>query len=170
LAGVFEVGFQYTKSQAFCTSCHVMAGVEREWRESSHGTNPLGIRATCADCHIGPGRVAEVRAKVRAVHAELIPWILGVRTPDQIEKKRLELAERVWQKMRETDSVACRHCHAMDAADLALQEQRARAEHEDAMKQGQTCIECHDDGVAHKKVEKPRPEGEDEWNDNDFNL
>jgi len=169
-AAAFEGVLQVTGSQAFCTSCHVMAGVEREWSESVHGRNASGFKATCADCHVGPGRVAEVKAKVHAIRAELIPWLGGVRRPEQIEEKRLALAERVWQHLRETDSASCRSCHEMTEQDLALQETRARAEHVDAAKQGQTCIECHDDGVAHKKVEKPEPEGGDAWKDEDFDL
>lgn len=170
LVAAVEGVFQYTTSQTFCTSCHVMDGIHQEWAESPHGRNALGIEVTCAQCHIAPGRIAEARAKVRAIHAELIPWLSGVRTPKQIEEKRLVLAQRVWKHLRETDSSSCRSCHRMNEADLALQTTRARAEHQDAAQQGQTCIECHDKGVAHHRVEKPEPKGKDEWNNNDFNL
>jgi nitrate/TMAO reductase-like tetraheme cytochrome c subunit len=169
-AVAIEGSFQYTKSQAFCTSCHVMSGVEREWSESVHGRNPSGIEVPCADCHVAPGRAAEARAKLHAIRAELIPWLGGVRRPEQIEERRLVLAERVWEHLRETDSAACRSCHRFTPDDLALQETRARAEHLDAAKLGQTCIECHDDGVAHQKVERPQPKGADEWKDEDFDL
>jgi nitrate/TMAO reductase-like tetraheme cytochrome c subunit len=169
VAAAAEGVFRYTESQTFCTSCHVMDGVTREFRESAHGRNALGIKATCANCHVGHGYVAGVRAKVRSIHAELIPWLSGVRTPEQIEEKRLELAQRVWDRLRATDSASCRSCHAMTDADLALQETRARAEHRDGAAEGQTCIDCHDDGIAHKKVAKPEPEG-DEWKQDDFEL
>ena len=169
-AVAIEGSFQYAQSQTFCTSCHVMSGVEREWSESVHGRNANGIKVGCADCHVAPGRMAEVRAKVHAIRAELIPWLGGVRRPEQIEEKRLVLAERVWEHLRETDSASCRSCHRMTQEDLALQETRARAEHLDGAKQGQTCIECHDDGVAHKKLENPEPEGGNEWKDEDFDL
>jgi nitrate/TMAO reductase-like tetraheme cytochrome c subunit len=165
-----EGTFQYTKSQSFCTSCHVMSGVEHEWTESVHGRNAKGIEVGCADCHVPPGRVAEARAKLHAIHAELLPWLGGVRRPEQIEERRLVLAERVWEHLRETDSAACRSCHRMSPEALALQETRARAEHLDAAKAGQTCIECHDDGIAHSKLEKPEPGGGDEWKDEDFDL
>jgi cytochrome c-type protein NapC len=62
--------------------------------------------------------------------------------------------------MRATDSRECRNCHSVAAMTLAAQKPRARAQHEDSLKTGETCIDCHQ-GVAHtlpKKHDEPAEE------------
>lgn len=158
--GVAHEVLEYTDSDAFCGSCHVMrATVFEEFEESIHANNPSGIRATCADCHIPRPLVPHLVRKVEATQF-LVAWLMGTDTPEELLAKREELAELVWARMRANDSAACRHCHQMDHMDLAAQSTRARTQHEDARETGETCIDCHDDGVAHEpvKVEAPPEE------------
>ncbi|MBW2420787.1 MAG: NapC/NirT family cytochrome c [Deltaproteobacteria bacterium] len=149
-----QAGSSYTRSHQFCTSCHVMDGVTKEWSESPHGLNARGLSATCADCHVPPGLIPELRMKLHSVPAELIPWLRGTDTPEKLEARRVELAEGVWEHLRETDSASCRRCHQMTEEVLNLQDTRAGSEHESGEKDGQTCIECHDDGIAHAPIPK----------------
>lgn len=158
------------ESDAFCTSCHVMDGVAREWRESVHQVNASGLKAGCADCHVPPGVVWKVRSKLHALHAEVWPWLRGVDTPEELDARRTVLAEAVWEHLRVTDSAACRSCHAMSAADLDLQTPRGRAQHRDAEAEGESCIDCHDDGIAHRPIEGPGSQKEEEWDSEDFSL
>lgn len=159
----------YTNTPEFCTSCHVMERVTAEYRERSHFQNARGFRATCADCHVPPGVVPTLRSKVRALHSELIPWIMGVDTPEELEARRVHLGHEVWEHMRLDDSAACRSCHVMTEEVLSLQDTRARTQHLEAEQEGQTCIDCHDDGLAHRTVKAEAPEEEEEWED-DFTL
>jgi cytochrome c-type protein NapC len=69
-------------------------------------------------------------------------------TREKFEAKRLEMAQRVWSAMKETDSRECRNCHNFDSMDLARQNERARTRHSQAEDEGKTCIDCHK-GIAH---------------------
>jgi nitrate/TMAO reductase-like tetraheme cytochrome c subunit len=70
LLGLLGIGFlflffiasvellHFTESKAFCTSCHVMYPEERAYEVSPHA------RTDCGTCHIGPGALAAVQAKM----------------------------------------------------------------------------------------------------------
>ncbi len=99
--------------------------------------------------------------KARATN-ELYHKIMGsVDTPEKFEAKRLDLAERVWEKMIATDSRECRNCHSYESMDFHKQERRSAEKMQKVIekKTGETCIECHK-GIAHKL-----PEGYDEDDD-----
>lgn len=51
----------YTESTAFCSLCHVMKPEYTAYEHSPHA------RAECGSCHIGPGAVPAVQAKLAAV-------------------------------------------------------------------------------------------------------
>jgi cytochrome c-type protein NapC len=97
---------------------------------------------------------------VRKIQAtgELYHKAMGtIDTPEKFEAKRWELASRVWDKMRETDSRECRNCHDFDAMDLSEQDRSARKKHARAPVQGKTCIDCHK-GIAHEYPSRPEAE------------
>ena len=48
----------YTESSEFCSLCHVMAPEHTAYQNSAHA------RAECGTCHIGPGAVAAIQAKL----------------------------------------------------------------------------------------------------------
>ena len=150
--GAFNTALEVTNSMEFCISCHEMRdNVYAEYVNSPHEANRSGVRAGCPDCHVprewGPMVVRKISAS-----RELIYKILGtVDTPEKFEAHRLEMARRVWSTMKRTDSRECRNCHDWDTMDPEKQKPRARKQHLFAMRQGQTCIDCHK-GIAHKKV------------------
>jgi nitrate/TMAO reductase-like tetraheme cytochrome c subunit len=170
---VVEQAAQRSESIEFCTSCHIMdATVFEEYKETSHYSNASGMRATCADCHVpdrhSAGEVtAYLSTKIGAVRF-LYGWATGrASEPEHLLERREEMAERVWAEMRASDSRACRRCHDDTAWDLAVQTTRAREQHLSAEQEGQTCIDCHDDGIAHEAVARATPEEEQEQ---DFSL
>jgi len=165
--GGFNTAVEATNSMAFCISCHEMRDtVYPEYKETVHYQNTSGVRATCADCHVPKAWGPKVWRKTQATFKELPHKILGtIDTPEKFEAKRLELAEHVWASMRATDSRECRNCHELAVMTLDTQKPRARAQHEDAKKSGETCIDCHQ-GVAHKKPKKKEEAGKPE----DFSL
>lgn len=151
---MFEGGLAYTNEMEFCTSCHSMKINYEEYKQTLHYQNTSGVRATCADCHVpkqfGPKMVAKVLAYKDVLHE-----ILGtIDTPEKFEQHRWDMASRVWEKMRKTDSRECRSCHDWDSMDLSLQDRSARKRHARAPDEGKTCIDCHK-GIAHEEPDEP---------------
>ncbi len=152
--GVFGSVLEATNHVSFCTSCHSMKTPLKEYQESLHYNNVSGVRATCADCHVpkplGPKLLAKVIAAKDVLHE-----ILGtIDTLEKYEAHRWEMAQRVWKKMRATDSRECRNCHEESAMDLKEQDPTARKKHKKARLKGKTCIDCHQ-GVAHEQPDEP---------------
>ena len=64
LFGVFLGGvqvFQWTESTAFCSTCHVMKPELTAYNGSPHS------RVDCGTCHVGPGALPAVQAKLAAL-------------------------------------------------------------------------------------------------------
>jgi nitrate/TMAO reductase-like tetraheme cytochrome c subunit len=150
--GGFNTAMEATNTLDFCISCHEMEeNVFQEYKKTVHYTNRSGVRATCSDCHVPDPWVHKVVRKVQASN-ELLHKALGtVDTPEKFNEHRLELAKRVWNAMKKTDSRECRNCHSFDSMNPEDQKGRARKQHMNAMEAGNTCIDCHK-GIAHKKV------------------
>ncbi|MCC7412880.1 MAG: NapC/NirT family cytochrome c [Gammaproteobacteria bacterium] len=148
--GGFNWAMELTNTETFCISCHEMRdNVFVEYQDTIHYNNRTGVRATCPDCHVPREWVHKVARKIRATN-ELFHWMLGsINTREKFEAHRLELATHVWKGMAATDSRECRNCHSFDYMDLTAQEFRARDKHEEAEREGKTCIDCHK-GVAHE--------------------
>jgi len=165
-SGTFASFVQYSNTMEFCISCHEMRDtVYEEFKETTHYMNQSGVRAVCADCHVPHGNwLATLAVKVRATK-ELVYHTTGIlNTPEQLDAKRLELAQGVWAKMKASDSRECRNCHVREAMILTSQKKRARVKHEEAEKEAKTCIDCHK-GIAHKPVHEELEKGEGESED-----
>ena len=168
--GGFNTAMEATNTLPFCISCHEMEeNVYQEYKKTVHFTNRSGVRASCSDCHVPDPWVHKVVRKVQA-SKELYHKVLGtVNTPEKFNEHRLEMAKRVWAAMKTTDSRECRNCHDFGSMNPEDQKGRARKQHMNAMRAGNTCIDCHK-GIAHNKVhdllsddelealEKPLPE------------
>ena len=80
--------------------------------------------------------VHKVIRKIQAT-SELYHKAMGtVDTPEKFEAKRWELANRVWAKMKETDSRECRNCHDFNAMDLSNRIAPDAKKHAEAPVQG----------------------------------
>ena len=156
--GGFHTVIEATNSLEFCTSCHEMDQVSEEYRQSVHYKNAAGVRSICSDCHVPKPWWPKMVRKAQATN-DLYQKIMGsIDTPQKFEAKRLELAERVWARMRANDSRECRSCHAFEFMDFHKQDRRAAKKMKKVVESnsGETCIDCHK-GIAHKL-----PEGYDE--------
>ena len=151
--GGFNTGMEATNTLEFCISCHEMRDtVYQEYKQTIHYSNRTGVRAICSDCHVPRDWVHKMARKIQASR-ELYGKFMGtIDTKEKFEAKRLELARHEWARMKESDSRECRNCHTFDGMNLEIQKQRARKQHELALRDKQTCIECHK-GIAHKKPE-----------------
>jgi cytochrome c-type protein NapC len=156
LWGGFNTAMEVTNTMSFCISCHEMEStVYQEYKHSVHFTNRSGVSAICSDCHVPKDWWPKVVRKVQA-SKEVYHWIKGsIDTPEKFEAKRHQLATRVWDSMKASDSRECRNCHQFSA--MALEEQTlftARA-HGEAPAKGRTCIDCHK-GITHKLPQRER--------------
>ena len=142
-------GLKKTSETEFCLSCHTMQAPYEEYQGSVHFMNQKGIRAECKDCHIPEGGLDYLVTKLRASKDVYHQFITNkIDTPEQYEAHRLEMAQTVWSQMKSNNSATCRSCHSMEAMDLQKQSSDAQKMHALAVKENQTCIDCHK-GVAH---------------------
>jgi len=148
--GGFNTAMELTNNETFCISCHEMEqNVYQEYRQTVHYTNRTGVRATCPDCHVPKDWTHKIIRKIQASN-EVYHHLLGtIDTKEKFEAKRPQLADNVWRAMKATDSRECRNCHNFASMDFAAQEGRAAQHHNQALREGGTCIDCHK-GIAHR--------------------
>lgn len=168
--GGFNATMEATNTMEFCISCHEMEdNVYEEYKPTVHHSNRSGVRATCSDCHVPDPWIHKMKRKVQASN-EVLHKVLGsIDTKEKFNNKRLTMAKNVWKSMKESDSRECRNCHNLESMNPVFQKPRARKQHLNSFKTGQTCIDCHK-GIAHKDIrnelsdeeleelEKPNPE------------
>lgn len=158
--GGFNTGMEATNTLEFCVSCHEMRdNVYQEYKQTIHYSNRTGVRAVCSDCHVPRDWTHKIIRKVQA-SKELYGKVMGtIATKKKFEAKRLELARNEWKRMKAADSRECRNCHSFDGMNTEVQKTRARKQHEMAVEDKMTCIDCHK-GIAHKKPEGMTEEDE----------
>ncbi len=156
LTGSFIAVVERTNTLGFCISCHEMQStVYQDYRHTAHYTNGSGVQAICSDCHVpkawGPKLIAKIKASKDVWH-----WLLGtINTPEKFEARRLEMASRVWDFLKATDSATCRSCHNFDKIDWSKQARFAARIHKTAIAEKKTCIDCHK-GIAHRLPEQEK--------------
>ncbi len=150
-------GLAWTNTEQFCIGCHEMRdNVYAEFKGTIHDTNRTGVRAICSDCHVPRPPVDLIKRKI-AASMEVWGHLTGViDTKEKFEAHRAELAQKVWRRMKKTDSLECRNCHHAEKMNSELQSEKARARHSTAKANGKTCIDCHF-GIAHKEPSGPGP-------------
>lgn len=154
--GGLNTGMELTNHTEFCLSCHEMSIPFEELKKTVHYSNRSGTTVSCADCHVASSKnpvdyVRKFTMKLLAAR-DVIGHITGsVDTPEKFEAKRLEMAKRVWAKMKDADSKECRNCHDFKTMDTSKQKDRSVVKHEGAIEDNKTCIDCHK-GIAHKPV------------------
>ncbi len=152
--GGFHWALEATNNEAFCIGCHEMRdNVYAEYQGTVHQSNNAGVRATCPDCHVpkewGPKLIRKIQAS-QELYGHFISGVVD--TPEKFQEHKLYLASRVWKAMKSTDSRECRNCHSFEFMDFTQQENRAADNHQKALDDGKTCIDCHQ-GIAHKLPE-----------------
>jgi cytochrome c-type protein NapC len=150
-------GLAWTNTEKFCIGCHEMRdNVYAEFKGTIHDQNRSGVRAICSDCHVPREPGPMVLRKMRATF-ELWGHLTGiVDTKEKFEAHRAMLAQRVWARMKKTDSLECRNCHKAESMSSDLQSERAQTRHAKGRAEGLTCIDCHY-GIAHKEPDGPGP-------------
>ena len=127
LWGGFNTAMEMTNTMGFCLSCHEMRdNPYEEYKETIHFKNPSGVQVTCADCHVPRPWGHKVVRKIKATRELWYKATGKIDTTEKFNEHRWELANRVWDSMRETDSRECRNCHSYESMDLSEQDRRAR--------------------------------------------
>ena len=150
--GGFNTVVEWTNTEQFCISCHEMRNnVYKEYSNNTiHYTNRTGVRAVCSDCHVPKEWGPKMLRKIQATRELWGKFTGSIDTQEKFEAKRLQLAEREWARMKANNSLECRNCHSFDSMDTEKQKQRATRMHTLAVKNDETCIDCHK-GIAHQK-------------------
>ena len=148
--GAFNTAMEWTNREEFCISCHEMKdNVYQEYRNTIHASNRSGVRATCPDCHVPHEWGPKILRKIQA-SKELYAKAFGlIDTPQKFDDHRLAMAQNEWRRMKNNNSQECRNCHNFDFMDFTAQKTVAAKMHDKAVKDGQTCVDCHK-GIAHK--------------------
>ena len=149
--GGFHWALELSNTEAFCISCHEMEdNVFAEYQGTIHQNNRSGVRATCPDCHVPKEWAPKIIRKIKA-SKELYGHFItrSIWTEEKFNALRPHLATNEWARMKKNDSQECRNCHAFDYMDFTMQENRAAFNHQTALDDNMTCIDCHQ-GVAHK--------------------
>ncbi|QUS56307.1 NapC/NirT family cytochrome c [Pseudovibrio brasiliensis] len=150
--GGFNTAMEATNTKEFCVSCHEMNDfVYQEYQGTIHDVNRSGVGAVCSDCHVPKDWTHKIIRKIKASKEVWGKLVGTINTREKFENKRLHLAKNEWERMKATDSRECRNCHDFESMMPEFQKPRARQQHLNAMKSGQTCIDCHK-GIAHSNV------------------
>lgn len=137
-----------TSDTAFCVSCHSMVQPKEEWEGSHHFSNRKGIRAECANCHVPNETLHYLKAKFIALKDIWYEAQGRLSDQEKYESHRLAMAKRVWNEMKENDSMTCKSCHSIEAMILSEQSKEAQKMHKLAQSTKDTCIDCHK-GIVH---------------------
>ncbi|MGH1368905.1 MAG: NapC/NirT family cytochrome c [Maritimibacter sp.] len=148
--GSFHWALEMTNREEFCIGCHEMRdNVFAEYQGTIHQNNRSGVRATCPDCHVpkdwGPKMIRKIQAS-KELYGHFITK--SIWTEEKFQEHRIDLASNEWARMKRTDSKECRNCHSFEYMDFTFQENRAADNHQTALDDGMTCIDCHQ-GIAH---------------------
>jgi cytochrome c-type protein NapC len=170
--GIFGVVLEATNTTEFCTSCHSMKTNLKEMQERVHYQSASGVAAGCADCHVPKSLGPKLWAKFMAAKDVFHEVIGTINTQEKYEAHRWDMANRVWAKMKASDSRECQDCHSFDSMDFPRQSRSASKQHSkvkkarDQLASGQdvtpeiqeqaakTCIDCHK-GIAHEEPVDP---------------
>jgi cytochrome c-type protein NapC len=147
--GGFHTALEATNTMEFCIGCHEMRDtVYQEYKETIHYSNRTGVRAICSDCHVPKDWSHKMLRKAKASF-EVWGMLTGsINTKEKFEAKRMEMATHEWERMKASGSRECKNCHSFDGMNAQKQKPKAQKNHEQAQKEGKTCIDCHK-GIAH---------------------
>jgi cytochrome c-type protein NapC len=153
IAAVYASVLDYTSTLNFCAhSCHEMEStVYEEYTHSRHFRNPEGIVVVCSDCHVPHHNwPATLAVKVAATFNELIPHFADrLYIKERFDALRPQLAKNEWARFAADNAHECKSCHKYRNMVLADQRTSVRAQHADAMKTDENCLDCHK-GITHK--------------------
>ncbi len=133
---------EFSRTETFCTSCHSMKPMGREYRESIHYSSRSGVRARCGDCHVSQNIVAALWEHFMAAQMVLGEVLHDFKDPVETEKRRPEMAFKARRWFIKTGSKTCKKCHVLEAI-MGSRAGIGAVHLDDAAKKDGNCVECH---------------------------
>ena len=152
------VSRNFVAQDTTCMYCHLPRDYEYSVRFSFTKQHPVKLKddekpARCVDCHLPKGFWATAFLYTHFASATDLYGHFRDR-PKERSGKWIPLsaarAYRVRDRLLEYDSVTCRSCHIM--SEIKPKQPRGQKAHEDAIRDKQTCMECHAN-LVHRYVE-----------------
>jgi len=141
---------------SLCTYCHLereyVPTVRMSWTRP-HPATKEGGQARCVDCHLPEGFWPTTFAYFHFVSfTDLFGGLRNIQTEraGRWTPPRAKTAYRVRDGLFANDSKTCRTCHI--ESEMKPKRARGRNAHKLALKEKQTCIECHYN-LVHRRVE-----------------
>jgi sulfatase modifying factor 1 len=141
----------YTSTNDFCSYCHVHPQATNSWRLGNHYDNKNGIVVHCVECHLPPGGIDYLQAKIstglRDVYGALF---------EDVSKINWELKSTRPQAEKHVYKASCIHCHAnLFPRTLSKKGEDAHIYYDQKADQLR-CINCHlEVGHFHEKSAEP---------------
>ena len=99
-----SVSVWYTSTDSFCPTCHEMRRAYLSWRLSVHNQTETGIIASCKDCHLPPGMIAQLVAKIEQGTRDTLAHYFG--QPDRLGPEYLRA-----KAVNNVSNESCKGCH-----------------------------------------------------------
>lgn len=152
---------EFSRTEPFCTSCHSMNLMGKEYRESIHFSSRSGVRARCGDCHVSKGTLSALWEHFTAASMVFSEVVHDFSDPVATEKARPDMAFKARKWFRKTGSATCRNCHVLDAI-MGSRPGIGAVHIDDARKKDGNCIECHMN-LVHRYVPGEKVFKRDAW-------
>ncbi len=133
-----KISFDYTSTNSFCESCHVHPQATISWKQGAHYDNKSGVAVGCVQCHLPPGGMDYVWAKITTGTRD----VYGVLFKDT-EKINWEEKSRREHAVLHVYEASCKGCHQnLYPRELSKKGQDAHLHYE--RKAGELhCLNCH---------------------------
>jgi len=143
-------------SQFMCLGCHTNS--EYDFREANspskrHPATPDGGDAVCVDCHVARGRVNSVFVYTHYLDGTDLFGRLRERKAARFPAEVTPIGKKAYSVrdgLLEHDSAPCRTCHI--ESEIKPKRKRGQKAHANALKNKETCIECHYN-LVHREVD-----------------
>ena len=145
---LIDWGLEYTSTNAFCEKCHVHPQAFQSWRLGAHYDNKSGMVINCVDCHLPPGGMDYLTAKMITGFRDIMGMIF--KNTDKINweiKSTRDMASTHVYKS------SCINCHQnLYPRSLSIKGSDAHLYY-DQNAEVLRCINCHlETGHFHKKI------------------
>ncbi len=145
----FEVGMGMTNTEEFCSGCHLQPGATTEtYYLSSHFKNKTGVRPVCSNCHVPVEFGNKMWRKIIASRELWSHFAGNIDTTEKYLQNVSHMRNKEIARMKANDSQECRNCHEVSQWRTDLQTVKAQEFHQSMIKNGKTCIDCHQ-GLTH---------------------
>lgn len=151
---------EFSRTEAFCTSCHSMEPMGKEYRTSVHYESRSGVRARCGDCHVSEGTLEALWEHFTAASMVLSEILHDFSDPVETEKRRPEMAFKARKWFKKTGARTCRKCHVYEA--ILGSRPGIDDVHSPENREDKSCVECHMN-LVHRKVPGEKVFKKDAW-------